>query len=64
MVPNRSEGNLWMDIDWRGGISMSEWQSCVKDEGYRLISNRATWFIVVDGGSVEDEKISTDKGDM
>ena len=53
-----------MDIDWRGGISMFEWQSCVKDEGYRLISNRATWFTVVDGGSVEDEKISIDKGDM
>ena len=53
-----------MDVDWRGEISMFEWQSCVKDEGYRLISNRATWFTVVDGGSVEDEKTSTDKGDM
>ena len=43
---------------------MSMWQGSVKDKGHGFISNGIARANVVDGGSVEDEKISIDKGEM
>ena len=53
-----------MDIDWRGRMLMLKWQGGVKVKGHEFISNRFTRADVIDGGSVEDESISIDEGEM